>query len=68
MNDRNGRFDTIYTGKPNNVKHVVNTVNSAQFGIENALHGNFSALCKFFSLFLANPAKERFKQQQHKLL
>ena len=34
----------------------------------NALHGNFSALCKFFSLFLANPAKERFKQQQHKLL
>ena len=35
MNDRNGRFDTIYTGKPNNVRHLVNTVNSAQFGIEN---------------------------------
>ena len=35
MNDRNGRFDTIHTGKPNNVRHIVNTVNSAQFGIEN---------------------------------
>ena len=36
MNDRNGRFNTIYTGKPNNVRHVVNTVNPAQFGIGNA--------------------------------
>ena len=35
MNDRNGRIGTIYTGKPKNVRHVVNTVNSAQFGIEN---------------------------------
>ena len=34
MNDRNRRFDTIYTGKPNNMRHA-NSVNSAQIGIEN---------------------------------
>ena len=34
LNDRNGSFDTTCTGKSNNVRHV-NTVNSAQFVIEN---------------------------------
>ena len=74
MDDRNGRFDTIYTGKPNNVRHLVNTVNtvnSAQFGIENVTPCmGISVRCVNFSLCssLLSPAKERFKQQQHKLL
>ena len=51
MNDRNGRFDTIYTGKPNNVRHVVNTVNSAQFGIESVMPCmGISVRCVNFSL------------------
>ena len=51
MNDRNGRFDTIYTGKLNNVRHVVNTVNSAQFGIENVTPCmGISVRCVNFSL------------------
>ena len=50
MNDRNGRFDTIYTGKPNNARHV-NTVNSAQFGIENVTPCmGISVRCVNFSL------------------
>ena len=66
MNDRNGRFDTTCTGKSNNVRHV-NTVSSAQFVIENVkpcTRISVRALCDFFSLFLANPAKERRLKQQ----
>ena len=50
MNNRNGRFGTIYTGKPNNVRQVVNTVNSAQFGIENVTPSmGISVRCVNFS-------------------
>ena len=51
MNDRNARLDMIYTGKPNNERHVVNTVNSAQFGIENVMPcTRISVHCVNFSL------------------
>ena len=52
MNDRNGRFDAIYmyTGKPKNARRV-NTVNSAQFGIENVTPcTTISVRCVNFSL------------------
>ena len=55
MNDRNGRFDTTCTGKSNNVRHI-NTVNSAQFVIENVKPcTRISVRCVTFSL--ANPQK-----------